>query len=305
MPKWNLFGTSYGTYAALVMMNVHPEKLVSVIIDSVSPPSAASLGWPWSSAGEGFKNLFDACAADPACASKYGDVSAKFTAKVNELEAHPLTATGHYAEGGPPVQVVLDGGALVNWLVAGGRRTFAAAPSAIAELADGNPAQIVAARAAIANPVKGDLLGYGLTFGVFCSEWIPFQPQSQILADGRAAFPTYPATVLAQTPQLPFTTEDCAVWDVPKAPSSIKDVTTSSIPTLVINGSYDAKTSPMWATYVAKTLSNATTLIIPGIGHFVTAQSPCAQTVARAFLADPTTKPDTSCVAQVTMPPFN
>jgi pimeloyl-ACP methyl ester carboxylesterase len=305
VPKWSLFGTSYGTYAALVMMNVHPEKLVSVIIDSVSPPSAASLGWPWSSAGQGFKNLFDACAADPSCASKYGDVSAKFTAKVRELESHPLTVTGHYAEGGPPVQVVLDGGALLNWLVAGGRATFAAAPSAIAELAEGNPAQVVASRAAIANPVKGDLLGYGLTFGVFCSEWIPFQPQSQILADGKAAFPTYPDTVLAQTPQLPFTSDDCRVWDVPKAPDSIKDVTTSSIPTLVINGSYDAKTSPMWATYVAKTLSNATTLIVPGIGHFVTAQSPCAQTVVKAFLADPATKPDTSCVAQVKMPPFD
>jgi pimeloyl-ACP methyl ester carboxylesterase len=305
VPKWSLFGTSYGTYAALVMMNVHPEDLVSVIIDSVSPPSVAGLGWPWSSAGEGFKNLFDACAADPSCASKYGDVGAKLTSKVQELEAHPLTATGHYAEGGPPVQVVLDGGALVNWLVAGGRATFAAAPSAIAELAEGNPAQIVAARAAIANPVKGDLLGYGLTFGVFCSEWIPFQPQSQILADGRAAFPSFPATVLAQTPQLPLTTEDCAVWDVPKAPASIKEVTRSSIPTLVINGTYDAKTSPMWATYVAKTLPNSTTLIVPGIGHFVTAQSPCAQTVIRAFLADPTTKPDTSCVGKVTLPPFN
>ena len=305
VPKWSVFGTSYGTYAALVMINVHPEKLVSVIIDSVSPPSVAGLGWPWSSAGEGFRNLFDACAADPSCASKYGDVGAKFTSKVQELEAHPLTATGHYAEGGPPVQVVLDGGALVNWLVAGGRRTFAAAPSAIAELAEGNPAQIVAARAAIANPVKGDFLGYGLTFGVFCSEWIPFQPQSQILADGRAAFPSFPATVLAQTPQLPFTTEDCAVWDVPKAPASIKDVTRSSIPTLVINVTYDAKTSPIWATYVAKTLPNSTTLIVPGIGHFVTAQSPCAQTLIRAFLADPTTKPDTSCVGKVTIPPFN
>jgi pimeloyl-ACP methyl ester carboxylesterase len=305
VPKWSLFGTSYGTYVALALMRVHPEDLVSVTIDSITPPSAASLGWPWSSAGQGFKNLFDACAAEPSCASKYGDVGAKFTAKVRELEAHPLTVAGHYTEGGPPVQVVLDGGALVNWLVAGGRATFAAAPSAIAELADGNPAQIAGSRAALAHPARESVQGYGLTYGVLCSEWVPFQPQSQILAEGRAAFPSFPATVLAQTPQLPFATEDCAAWDVPKAPASIKDVTTSSIPTLVINGSFDGKTSPMWAAYVAKTLSNATTIIIPGIGHLVTAQSPCAQTVVREFLADPTTKPDTSCVAKVTLPGFN
>ena len=285
--KWNLFGTSYGTYVALLWMRLHPEDLVSVTINSISPPSVAGLGWPWTSAGEGVKNLFDACAAQPACASRYGDIQSKFADKVRELEAHPLTVTGRYAPDGPPVQVVLDGGALVNWLIAGGRATFAAAPSAIDELAKGNPAQIVAARAALARPVKESTQGYGLTHGVFCSEWIPFQPQSQILADGLAAFPNYPATVLAQTPQLPFATEDCTVWKVPKAPASIKDVTTSSIPTLVIGGSFDAKTSPRWAAYAARTLVNSTTIIIPGIGHLVTAQSPCAQTVVQAFLANP------------------
>lgn len=304
VPKWSIFGTSYGTYVALTLMRIHPENLVSVTIDSITPPSVASLGWTWSSAGEGFNNLFDACAAQPSCASKYGDVRSKFTSQVQQLEAKAITVTSQYKPGGPPVKVVLDGGALVNWFVAGGRSLFASVPSAIQELVDGKPVQIAANRAALANPASESTQGYGLTYGVFCSEWIPFQPQSQILADGLLAFPTYPTSVLSQAPQLPFATEDCAVWDVPKAPASIRDVTTSSIPTLVIAGTFDGKTSPMWATYVAKTLSNSTTIIIPGIGHLVTPQSPCAQTVVQEFLADPTTPPDTSCVAGVTIPPF-
>ena len=301
--KWSVFGTSYGTYVALVLMRIHPENLVSVTIDSIAPPSA-SFGWPWSSAGEGFNNLFDACAAQPSCASKYGDIRSKFTSQVQQLEANPLTVTSHYTTGGPPVQVVLDGGALVNWFVAGGRSLFPSVPSAIQDLVNGNPVQIAADRAALATSARASAQGYGLTYGVLCSEWIPYQ-QSQILAAGQTAFPTYPATVLSQLPQLPFATEDCAVWDVPKAPASIGDVTASSIPTLVINGTFDGKTSPMWATYVAKTLRNSTMLIIRGIGHFVTPQSPCAQTVVREFLADPTTPPDTSCAAGVTIPPFN
>ncbi len=40
VPKWNIFGTSYGTYVALTLMRVHPENIVSVTIDSISPPSA-------------------------------------------------------------------------------------------------------------------------------------------------------------------------------------------------------------------------------------------------------------------------
>ena len=306
VPKWSIFGTSYGTYIALTLMRIHPENLVSVTIDSITPPSVASLGWTWSSAGEGFNNLFDACAAQPSCAAKYGDVRSKFTGQVQQLEADPITVTSQYTPGGPPVKIVLDGGALVNWFVAGGRSLFASVPSAIQELVDGNPVQIAANRAALANPATESTQGYGLTYGVFCSEWIPFEPQSEILAKGLIAFPTYPATVLSQAPQLPFATEDCAVWDVPKAAASIRDVTTSSIPTLVIDGTFDdGKTSPMWATYVAKTLPKSSTIIIPGIGHLVTPQSPCAQTVVQEFLADPTTPPDTSCVAEVPIPPFN
>lgn len=302
--KWSLFGTSYGTYVALTLMRIHPQDLVTVTIDSITPPSVASLAWTWSSAGEGFNNLFDACAAQPACTSKYGDVRAKFTNQVQQLEANPLTTTSTYTPGGPPVTVVLDGGALVNWFVTGGRSRFAAVPSAVQELVNGAPVQIAANQAAIANPATESTQGYGLTYGVFCSEWIPYQPQSEILKQGLIAFPDYPTTVLSQAPQLPFATEDCGVWDVPKAPASIRDITTSSIPTLVVDGSFDGKTSPMWATYVAKTLSNSTTIIIPGIGHLVTAQSPCAQTVFQSFLENPTS-PDTSCVSGLTPPPFN
>jgi len=305
IPKWSIYGYSYGTYLALTMMRLHPDEIVSVMIDSVVPPSVASLGWTWSNVGEAFGNLFDACAAKPACAAKYGDVEAKFTAQVQQLEANPLTTTSTYKPGGPPVKVVLDGGALVNWLVAGGRGFFQTVPSAIQELVDGNPVQIAASRAAAADPSAPSTFGYGLTYGVFCSEWIPFEPQSQILAKGLLAFPTYPQSVLSQAPQLPFETEDCAVWKVPTAPVSIKDVTTSSIPTLITAGSFDAKTSPMWAKFAATTLSNSTTIVIPGIGHWVLPQSRCAQCVLASFLSDPTTPPDTSCVAGVTIPPFN
>lgn len=98
--------------------------------------------------------------------------------QAQQLEANPITVTSQYTPGGPPVKVVLDGGALVNWFVAGGRSLFATVPSAIQELVNGNPVQIAANRAALANPATERTQGYGLTYGVFCSEWIPYEPQS-------------------------------------------------------------------------------------------------------------------------------
>ena len=302
--QWSLNGYSYGTYLALTLMRDYPETIRSVIIDSVVPPSVASLGWTWTNLGEAFDNLFRACADQPACNSKYGDVAATFASQVQQLEANPLTTTAQYAPDGPPVTVVLDGGALVNWLVAAGP-AFTLVPSAIRELVEGDPKRIAAGRAALANPAGEGIFGYGLTYGVFCSEWIPFEPQYQILAQGRLAFPTYPDSVLSEAPQLPFETEDCAIWNVPSADPSIREVTTSSIPTLVISGSFDAKTSPQWAKYAAMTLENSTRIVIPGFGHWVTPQEPCTQSVVRSFLSNPSVPPDTSCVAALTPPPFH
>jgi pimeloyl-ACP methyl ester carboxylesterase len=75
------------------------------------------------------------------------------------------------------------------------------------------------------------------------------------------------------------------------------------VPTLVITGTFDGRTSPQWGAYAASTLANSTEIALPGIGHWVTAQNECAQTVLRSFLADPFA-PDTSCVASVTPPDF-
>lgn len=302
--QWSIYSTSYGTYLALTLMRLHPKGLRSVVLDSVSPPSVVTLGYTWSNLREAFSNLFAACAAPPACAGKYGDLAGKFTSQVQQLEANPLTTTGQYDPSVKPVPVVLDGGALIDWMVAAGPN-FTAVPSAIEELVQGQPTQIANARAKLAAP-SPSTMSFGLTYGVFCSEWIPFEPQSEILAKGLIAFPTYPASVLSQAPQLPFETEDCAVWNVPPAARSIRDVTVSSIPTLLMAGTFDAKTSPMTAKYAAQTLQNSTTIVIPGIGHWVTPQSPkCAQIVLAEFLDNQNAPPDTSCVAKLTPPPFD
>jgi hypothetical protein len=65
-------------------------------------------------------------------------------------------------------------------------------------------------------------VGYGLMYGVICSEWVPFEPEPQILVQGRLAFPNYPDMVLSLASGLPYLTEDCAVWNVPKAPATAR-----------------------------------------------------------------------------------
>jgi pimeloyl-ACP methyl ester carboxylesterase len=231
---------------------------------------------------------------------------------VNKFEAEPLTATVRDPATGEDVKVLLDGGALVDWLRNQNYSlpTLQAAPNRIDGLATGRPEALEAIaldRVSRAPPPGPDVpaLGYGLALGVSCREDYPFATPEDLAAAGREAFPDYPLSVTREgVGGWAYFNEDCReVWKVPAAPDAMHQPVASSIPTLLISGSFDTLTSLAGAKAAAAKLSNATIISIPGIGHAVSPSSPCAQSVIVSFLADPAA-PDTSCVGALRPPSF-
>ena len=188
--------------------------------------------------------------------------------------------------------------------------TLQAAPNRIDGLAAGRLDAIKAIaldRASRAPPPGPDVpaLGYGLSYGVSCRESYPFATPEDLAAAGRKAFPNYPASIQREgVGGWAYFNEDCGeVWKVPAAPKTMHQPVVSSIPTLLISGSFDTLTSLAGAKAAAVKLSNATIIRIPGVGHAVSPVSPCAQAVVVSFLADPAA-PDTSCVGALKQPSF-
>ncbi|MFF3691073.1 alpha/beta fold hydrolase [Streptomyces sp. NPDC002187] len=301
IPRWNVYGYSYGSDLALTYLRLHPEGIRAVAIDSITPPQTATLPWGWSSAAEGISNIFEACAAEPRCKDRYPDLPRMLTEQVRKLEAQPLTLNVPPPSGGKPVKVVLDGGALLDLIVAFAVRPEDI-PAALEELSNGNPERFAKARAAGSIQKAGEF-AHGLTESVACSEWAPGYSEPDVLKAGRKAFPGWPDTVLAQVPQLPFQYAACRIWNVPDRASVQRVATVSSVPALVVSGTFDAKTGASWAQGVARNLSRSTAVQVPGIGHWVVPQSPCAQRVLASFLARPTA-PDTACVDGLEPQPF-
>jgi pimeloyl-ACP methyl ester carboxylesterase len=301
--QWNVFGVSYGTDLAQTIMRDHPDGIRSVILDSTVPRSIVVPSEFWPNARDGFQNLFRACTAQARCRSSFPNLERTFTRLVRRLESDPVRTTVADPATGQPTPVVLDGGALANWLVNMSFYTpsFKDVPSMIAELAAGDPQRIATLRLTQVTPPG--FVGYGLQLGVACSEWIPFDGEREVLAQGRDALPRYPRSVLAQPPQLAYIFDDCRVWDVPAAPPSVREPTVSDIPTLILSGSFDSVTSLAWAYAAAETLPNSRIASIPGVGHFVAPESPCAQSVIASFLLRPDA-PDTNCVASLRPPIF-
>jgi len=295
--RWNVYGYSYGTYLALSLMRDHPAGIRSVVIDSVVPPDINTLPWTWSSAREGITAIFKDCQAQPKCARRYPDLLTKFTQIVKRLEAHPIVRRVVPPQGGGAVTVVLDGGTIANMLV-GNTPKSPEVPRAITELADGNPQRFLQARAAETHVAAVPEQAQGMTQSIICREWAPFGSPAEILSAGKSVFPTFPASVLINAPQLPFEHELCRAWNVAPGTPSQRIRVRSSIPTLVVSGAIDAKTGALWGKYAASTLPNSTYVRIRDVAHWVIVQSACAQQIFQSFLKNPKS-PTTSCAATV------
>ena len=301
--NWDVFAHSYGTDLALTYMRVDPQGIRSVVLDGTVPPSVASPGWTWSSFREFFDNLLKACRAQKPCRARYPHIGQTYVRLVNRLEAHPVTTTVSVPGIERPVKVKIDGGVLVNWLT---RQSHfpTTVPLEIDELAHGHPQRIALqwAEARALPPAARGIFAYGMTYGVWCSEWIPYETPSQELRLAKRAFPGFPRSVLAQAPQLTWLRSICQRWNVPKAPKSIRAVTRSNIPTLAITGTFDAQTGAQWGAYAARTLKHSIVVDLPGVAHGAVA-TPCGATVINSFYNNPR-HPDTSCVRSVHPPQF-
>ncbi|WP_322871606.1 alpha/beta hydrolase [Streptomyces goshikiensis] len=301
--QWNLYAISYGTHLALVYMRLHPGGLRSVALDGILPPSKGGSALTWSSARQGFDGLFKACADQPACAKRYPDLPATFDKLVRDLEAKPVTTTVTLPGSDKPVKVVLDGGALVNWMTSA-THVAPQVPIALDELAHGKPQRIARQWAGgKLSPAAVGRVAHGLSYGVFCSAWTPYESEEAALRGGQAAFPSFPRSVQAQAPQLTFLRPDCAAWNVPAAAPSIRDATRGDIPTLALSGGFDSQTGADNGPYVARTLSKAKVVTVPYEPHVVFATSKCAQEIATSFFDTPAA-PKTGCLKGLEPPEF-
>ena len=203
-----------------------------------------------------------------------------------------------------PVDVMISGGMLVQWAVSPGTHTAAEVPAAIDALDHGDATRVAATWAAPRlNPASIGVLGNGLFYGVSCGEWVPYETEASVEAAGQRVFPTFPPSIHGNAPNLQFMRSNCGAWNVPPVDRAIRDVTESSIPTLVISAQYDAQTAPSFGPLVARTLPNATVVEIPNVAHVAfgspsPAANACAQSIVRDFF-EVLNAVDTSCATRV------
>jgi pimeloyl-ACP methyl ester carboxylesterase len=297
--QWNVYGVSYGSKLALVVLRNHPQGIRSVVLDSVSPPTNNIAETWWTAPASAFKAIFAACAAQPACAAAYPQLEADFTSTVNRLDRAPVIVPVK-DDSGAMVNVNIDGFAFAYTVImATERGDVAGIPKMIGEMSRGDAAPVAAYYLALRGP--REFLGLGgtaLALTVFCAEHANLTTEAATLARSKAALPGFPDRVLKVQPKQGRLYSECPLWGVGKAASDVAAPTVSSVPVLILEGTFDAATAPEWVELITPNLRNSQYVAFPYTGHGVLGKSTCAVSIMNAFLDDPGRRVDAACAAR-------
>jgi pimeloyl-ACP methyl ester carboxylesterase len=282
IPRWNVYGRSYGTEVAMTLQARYPQTLRAVVLDSVYPPDPLPLTRS-QTYHAALNALFQACGADPSCAAAHPDLAATFREAMTGLAKTPLTIA--LPPGLGPSQIVL-GPALFRMgvnLALYDRPLLAVLPKVIQSVHDRDATFlqlliVLLAQQFVAMDAPGDQIV------VECRD----RPSLQVP-------PANPAP--AGGDGISFQGV-CRGWIAPGPPGSIAGAT--SIPTLLLTGAIDPITPPPFALLAAAKLGpRAQVVEFPYVGHDVEGSTPCGASLVTQFMRDPEAPINTACVAKV------
>jgi pimeloyl-ACP methyl ester carboxylesterase len=297
--QWNLYGISYGTRLALEVMRRHPAGVRSVILDSVYPMGADVYTDGALNAQRAFDTLLAGCAEQEECRAAYPDLESHLYELVERLNGAPYQAATLFGLGG----LAVDGGMFIRLLFARMYSTYnlPGLPASIESLWQGDLTELdlwvdeLMILRGSSEPAGPWSLSIGAHYSVQCAESLPIVDDSRL---GTVDPGVEPAVAAAFDWQ--YLIDDCTSWDVPPVPAEFHHAVESSLPTLLLAGTYDPITPPAWAESAAETLPNGQLLIVRGMGHGVVGSGEwCIDGVVDRFLARPTEPLRAGCVDDI------
>ena len=290
--SFNLYGNSFGTLAALIVMRDFPEDVRAVILDGVWPPQVNATEARHTNAASALEALFRYCAADPACAQRYPDLERDLWDVVGRYDASPSTVWRHDPDSWESFEVAVDGHLFLQRVLDSLRsdRWIPYVPFILHRIANRDRDTAREFIGAEYRFLRGPIDSSAAWASLLCHADGRFADLSGVLAD-RAA---HPGMVDSETPDL--VPAVCAAWHPPTAEPVDRPPVASDIPTLLLSGEFDPTTPPRWAEMAATTLSRSHSFVLPMAGHGVGMNTPCGRTLVGAFLNAPGPDPSPACL---------
>ncbi len=291
----NLWGGSYGTRAGLVYLRRHPDRVRTAILDGLAPVAIKLPLYMGMDAARALDLLLQDCAADAGCHAAYPELGAALQTLLDTLEQGPVRHTLAHPRTGRPTDIVVSRTSLASSV---------RAPLYSPDLAVVLPLAISRAAAGDYGPLSAMGVGFagdaslytGMFLSVVCSEDVPrITTEDRALA---AAEPLFGTSLLDSFEAL------CGAWPQGTLPDGYDAPIASDRPVLLLSGLLDPVTPPRWAESVRGSLTNATHITVPGVGHG-TMGAGCVPDLMAEFIDQGSAATlDVACVERIERPRF-
>jgi pimeloyl-ACP methyl ester carboxylesterase len=270
----NLWGGSYGTRVGQVYLRRHPDRVRTVVLDGVAPPSMRISFDVWRTRDDALDGVIAACRASAACVKAHPDPAATLQELRASLEGG-RTITLRDPRTGIAREMRLDFDTIIGALQPLTYAPEAASliPELLALARDGEYAPLLAASLVIIGELP-DQFNAALHYSVTCAEDVPRVTREERIngvADERVR-------ALARR-----TLAVCDQWPKGTFPSDFTRPVESDVPVLLLSGGLDPVTPPAYAAEVARGFSRSRHVVAQGFGHIVSSHA-CAPRLIAAFV---------------------
>jgi pimeloyl-ACP methyl ester carboxylesterase len=293
----NIYGGSYGSSLALQVMRDHPQGIRSVTIDAIAGPTFNEYNDYIPNTWQSLQRLFSDCAATPGCNKASPHLMRTFEHVVARLQRHPATISLFSTQRGRSFQVKVTGAALAEALngMLANFNVLPYVPELVTEVNQGDFSPLVRILT---------MVGWGADSGTSEGMYLSMECSSDQATSSREKIAEratmLPGSVRRQVvARRADALAECAIWHVPSLPSVNRTLFKSGIPTLLLAGRYDPKTSPQTALVWARVLSRSYPIVFPTRSHGVVGTGPCSDEIVSEFLASPDHKPSTTCLGNI------
>ena len=293
--KWNLFGVSYSTRLAMVIENQYPERVRTLLLDSVYPISQHFFrDWPML-LDSSLQRLFAFCKSDYQCRSDYSDLESLFWETMASLRKKPFhvelpNKVLEKINKKETLSVLFDDVRFIDFLFdsqyeSGGLRQL---PDVIAAFNQRDISYVAYLQDYIGDFILSrleDSVSEVVFRAVECRD-------NPILThkDKLEAYQKFPKLV----PYLSTEYDACDHW---KDDSTVElnKVAKSDVPVLLLAGEDDPVTPIDWAEEVWRNYPNAEMFSFANVSHSVMDGKDCVVELYSKFLEDPTKRPSADC----------
>jgi pimeloyl-ACP methyl ester carboxylesterase len=271
----NLWGGSYGTRVALEYLRRHGDRVRSIVLDGVAPPSMRISLDVWVTRDAALSAILAACSDAPECRAAHPDLAATLEGIRATLGTHgteiPITDPGT----GEAHTLALSFDHVIAALhpLTYAPELRALVPVVIARAAAGDFGPLFGAASLITADLA-EQMNAALHYSVTCAEDVPRITAGDVTATlAGSRTPSLLRKVIAV----------CDVWPRGRAPADATTPVTSEAPVLLLSGALDPVTPPANAEEVGKTLPNSRRIVARGHGHIVSPHS-CGPRLIAAFI---------------------